>query len=359
MIQRGSSWYAQISVPTPEGSKRETITGTTKAKVLEKLRARQSEIAREVQKPAEEVVFSDFFSLWIKNVIEPASRVSTFKIYSDLGRWWILPAVGTQLLSQVGIDQCNTLLKGMANDGQSPATRKMVRSILLAVFKYAIERQLLTVNPIALVSTPRVKVAAYSCYNAEQAKKFLESCKGDKLEAFWHIGFQTGMRRGEIVALKRSCVDLANKVIHVRATQSPTFGGKTIVEDPKTEKGRRSIEIGDSLVKKLKEHFKRMDNSGMGQSELVFCNPDGTMIPRTGALNNAFTKACKAAGLPRIRLHDMRHTHATILLMAGENPVVVSQRLGHSSVNQTLTLYGHVLPGMQASAAKRIDSLLG
>lgn len=349
------TWYAQFS--TQAG--RKTVTGKTKREVLAKLRTAQSTIEKEVPKVNQKMTFGDFFSYWLENVIEPGQSKSTHGNYSHQGRRHIVPAIGKTIVSEITVDDCNNVLRAMSEKGMSAATRKMARAVLLAVLNYAVERQIISTNPCRSVSTPRVATADCTAYDAEQVGRFLEACQGVRLAGLWQCGFQTGMRLGEMLALTKRDVDLSAGMIHVRRTQSVLPGGQIELKEPKTKAGRRSIEIGKKLTRDLKAHLKLMASEGNESAEFFFCCPAGQMMTRTGRLNNHFSKVVRAAGLPMIRIHDMRHTHATILLMDGENPVVVSHRLGHSSVKQTLHLYGHVLPGMGASAATRLDRLLG
>lgn len=173
----------------------------------------------------------------------------------------------------------------------------------------------------------------------------------------------TGVRRGEVVALRWSDVDLAAHRLTVNQAAT-VIDGAELVAAPKARRSRRAIDLDPDTVSLLQRHRARqreqflMLGVSATASDRVFTNEVGEPI-RPNSIGQAFRRLVDAAGVPVIRLHDLRHTHATHLLMAGVNVKVVSERLGHSSVSFTLDTYGHVMPGQQAEAAAAAAALLG
>ena len=172
----------------------------------------------------------------------------------------------------------------------------------------------------------------------------------------------TGMRRGEVCGLRWEDVDLEEGRISVRRALIPHEDG-VIVSEPKTARGRRSIALDELTVEAFKaqaaEQLADRDNAEVAWTETgyVFTMDDGRpMHPQS--VSRAFERAIGAAKLPRIRLHDLRHTHASLALAAGINPKVVSERLGHATVSITLDTYSHAIPAMQEEAAAKIASLV-
>jgi integrase len=172
----------------------------------------------------------------------------------------------------------------------------------------------------------------------------------------------TGMRRGELVALRWDAVDLARSTVTVRVAAS-FLGGVERVEVPKTKRSRRTIDLDQRTASILKRHraTQREELFELGMTaptdDRVFTNEVGDPM-RPHSVGQAFNRLVESSGLPRIRLHDLRHTHASHLLAAGVNAKVVSERLGHSSVSFTLDTYGHVMPGQQSEAAEAAAALL-
>jgi integrase len=167
------------------------------------------------------------------------------------------------------------------------------------------------------------------------------------------------MRRGEILGLRWSDIDLNRKILQVVQTVYKPFNQQPQIQTPKTAGSMRSISLSDNVIDELKIHKKKQNElrlrfvTAYEDNNLVCPKPDGRpMDPR--ALIHHFEKSIKKVGVKKIRFHDLRHTHATIMLQLGEHPKVVSERLGHSNVNITLNTYSHVLPNMQEDAARKL-----
>jgi len=199
-------------------------------------------------------------------------------------------------------------------------------------------------------------------WTKEQLKKFLESVAEERLSPLWHTIAMTGMRRGEAIGLRWSDVDLENGRLSVRRALIPS-GREVIVSEPKTIKGRRVIAIDPGTIEVLKaqaarqlDEQKEWDDAWV-ETGLVFTQENGAALdPET--VTRYFRQAVKRSMLPAIRLHDLRHTHATLALQAGIHPKVVSERLGHATISITLDTYSHAVPAMQEEAAALIAGLV-
>jgi integrase len=188
----------------------------------------------------------------------------------------------------------------------------------------------------------------------DQARAFLDAAKGERLYALYVLALSTGMRQGELMALKWQDVSMkADGSLSVVGSMQRINGKQEIVE-PKTHGSRRVIALSHMAVATLGAH---LTDQPSGQDDLIFTNPDGTPLVGT-VLTKHFQRILKAVGLPRIRFHDLRHTAATLLLGRGVHPKIVSEMLGHSSISMTLDLYSHVTPSMQAEAAAVLDGVL-
>lgn len=196
----------------------------------------------------------------------------------------------------------------------------------------------------------------------DELLKFFEAAKGDRLFAAYVLAATTGLRRGELLGLCWDCIDIENGVITVQRQLLVLKDGLTLEETTKSKSGMRSIVLTDDAIRELKAHRKRQAQEKLRAGEayqnngLVFCKEDGTPLdPRE--FTKRFQRHLEAAGLPRVRLHDLRHTHASLLLARGVHPKVVQERLGHSSITMTLDLYSHLTPGLDRAAAEALDGL--
>lgn len=198
----------------------------------------------------------------------------------------------------------------------------------------------------------------------EEVHRFLEAASGDRFGIIFAFALATGMRPGEHLALRWQDIDWAAKSVRVERALSYGKNGPYFAE-PKTEKSKRIIPLPPSLVRDLKEHGRQQAKERLAAGatyenlDLVFATSLGTPLNERNLLQRHFKPVVKAAGLPEtVRLYDLRHTCATLLMLAGENPQVVAERLGHSQISLTLDVYSHVLPTMQQSATDRLERLL-
>jgi integrase len=269
------------------------------------------------------------------------------------------------------VRRCRTL--GLLDEASAPpATEvrglspKAVHNVHLALVKAlndAVEDGLLRTNPAARAH--RLGTGAgpeMSTWSAGELRRFLELTHGDRHGAMWRLAAQTGMRRGEVLGLRWRDVDLERGRLSVR--QQLVRNGDAIgFGPPKTTAGRRMITLDPGTVASMLSHraAQREARQHWGaqhqDQDLAFCRPDGEPHD-PDVITHQFESAIANAGVPRIRLHDLRHTHATLLLQANVHPKVVQERLGHSSIKVTIDRYSHVIPNMQDEAAARIGALV-
>jgi integrase len=198
-------------------------------------------------------------------------------------------------------------------------------------------------------------------WTAQQLAAFLAATRDDRLHALWHRLALTGMRRGEALGLQWDDIDLEAASLSARQALIPN-GGEVVMSEPKTARGRRVIALDPGTVAVLKGQAARQlaeqaQVRSWSDTGLIFTREDGEALHPEVA-SRFFRQAVKRALLPAIRLHDLRHTHATLALRAGIHPKVVSERLGHASVSITLDTYSHAIPAMQEEAAARIAELV-
>lgn len=215
-----------------------------------------------------------------------------------------------------------------------------------------------------LVDPPRMLHHEIVVLSSEQVRMLLEAAKGERLEALFVLAVTTGMRQGELLALRWKDVDLDSASLMIRATLQRVRGQGFVFLSPKTKRSRRKITLSSRAVEALRRHQAQQAEeraalgSGWDEQDLVFPNGIGRPFEGGNVVYRELRPLLAKAGLPKIRFHDLRHTAATLLLLQGVHVKIVSELLGHASVAITLDLYSHVLPNMQRQAASAMDTLL-
>jgi integrase len=210
---------------------------------------------------------------------------------------------------------------------------------------------------------PRITREEIDPLDAEGARRLIESARGDRLEPLYVLALNTGMRQGELLALKWDDVDLERSLVRVRRTLTRSDKG-FVLGEPKTKKSRRTIRLTPGAVQALRAHLSRqleeMERAGSlyEPGGLIFATEMGTIINPSNLRNRSLKPLLRRAELRPIRFHDLRHTCATLLLGKDINPKIVSEMLGHASVSITLDIYSHLLPDMQEKAAKALEDVL-
>ncbi|HEU5348749.1 MAG TPA: site-specific integrase [Ktedonobacterales bacterium] len=236
--------------------------------------------------------------------------------------------------------------------------------VLHRAFDAALRLGVVQRSVLDMVEVPRMRHHEMKTLSEEQAQDLLAVAQGERPEALYMLALATGMRQGELLALRRRDVDLDGATLQVRASVHYTKGGY-VFDEPKTKYSRRRIALSQVAVEALREHRTRQlpERLALGPAwedlDLVFPNTVGKPIDGVNLLPRNFHPLLERAGLPRMRFHDLRHTAATLLLGRGINPKVVSEMLGHSHVSVTLGIYSHVMPQMQQQAADAMDQALG
>ncbi len=212
------------------------------------------------------------------------------------------------------------------------------------------------------MDVPRAHPAEMQVWNEAEVHQFLEAAKGTKYYPLFYLSLYTGARRGELLALRWQDVDFIYSQIYINRSLHHLSDGSYIYTAPKTAKSRRTIALSPSAFLVLESYRKAREIEGsmidtpIKDSDLVFNDLGKPWRPNT--ITRAWSSLAAKAGVKVIRLHDARHTHASLLLKQGIHPKVVQERLGHSTIAVTLDIYSHVAPGLQEAAAKRFDDAL-
>jgi integrase len=308
-----------------------------------------------------------FLERWVAHMAGQVSPRSLER-YAELCRKNIAPLIGGIPLTKLqpaNISQAYAkALTSGRRDGQgglSPRTVTHMHRVLREALQQAVHWQLLIRNPADLVKPPRVERGQMQTLDADGTVELIEAARGTNMAMPIMLGVLCGLRRGEVVALRWRHVDLDRGHLSVVASAEQTDQG---VREKETKSGKaRNVALSPSVVDELRSHrLKQAEwllqlGVRTDQDHHVVTREDGQPLqPRS--LSQAFRKFIRRHGLQQIRLHDLRHSHATAMLAAGVHPKIAQERLGHSSVSVTIDLYSHVLPGMQAEAVSRVDAAM-
>jgi integrase len=343
-----------------------TIKGTHKDAERELRRLLRSIDTGEHVEPTK-ITVSQFLAQWLETMRSQISP-KTHERYAEIIKLFLIPAFGNSTLTklmpsaiQVAYNEWETSgRRDSKKGGLAPRTRLHIHRILKAALKHAVQLQLIGRNPAEAIKAPRAKKATITTLTVEQSAILLETLRGKNI--YWPVLFAltTGMRRGEILALRWKNVDIEKKTVRVVESLEQTKKGIRF-KAPKTERTRAVI-LPDYAVDELKtlkeQQAKEFSELKIDQTAdtLVCARFDGSATWPT-SVTHEFVKAMKKLpDLPRVRFHDLRHSHATQLLMAGIHPKIAQERLGHSTITTTLDLYSHVTETMQDDAAAKLDS---
>jgi integrase len=309
-----------------------------------------------------------YFDEWLAGHV-PSLKPSTAKSYREVVQWYVKPRIGRVKLVDLNALLIRSLYAELlANGGRrrraelSPATVAVVHPVLRKALNDAVLWGLLLRSPLLGVKPPRHEPPEMRARSPDEARQFLGAVVDDRLYGLWVLVLATGMRRGELAGLRWGDVDLDAGVLAVRRSRV-SVSYLVRESDPKTRSSRRTISLDARMVAVLRAHRRRQleDRLAWGaawtDTGYVFTSEDGlAMHPER--ITVLFGRLVASAGLPKVRLHDLRHTSASLMLAAGVHPKIVSERLGHSSISITLDLYSHVIPGLQAEAAEKLGEMI-
>jgi integrase len=377
-----NTWRVRINFGTDEDGRRrtfnKTIHGPKKAAekfLLKKLTEKDE--GTFIQPSAESL--NAYLDRWLVDSAKPRLAESTYENYKYLLGLYVRKALGARKLADVRLIDIQRLYSDLTAAGRSPRTVRYVHAILRSAFAQAITWRLIAVNPCTGADLPQKAHVEMKAFSPDEAKRFLAAAKADRLSLLFAFALESGMRPEEYLALKWADIDFAKQTATVQRTlvRRKTKGGGWYFGKPKTAKSRRCVPMSREIFAELKAHrtaqLEQMMLLGTeyDRNDLVFANDFGRPLDLKNIRTRNFARILEAAGLghyekvdnervfvPGFRVYDLRHSMATLMLANGENPKVVSERLGHASIVLTLDTYSHVLPNMQQDATARLGAVL-
>jgi integrase len=367
------SWELRYSLKAdPATGKRRTVTTTVRGKrrdAEKELRRLLGMVDAGEHVDPTRMTLRTWLAKWLETIQHEISP-KTHERYGEIVNNFLIPALGHLALTKLTPthiqEAYNRWAKGGRLDskqgGLSPPTRRYIHVILKSALTRAVEQQLLARNPANAFKKrlPKVERKEMVTLSADDSERLLESIKDSRI--YWPVmlALATGMRRGEILALRWKNVDLERSVLRVVQSLEQT---KTELrfKDTKTSRNR-AITLPafavDELRRLKREQAEEFLALGIRQSgdALVCCRADGEPLQPRSVTHQFTVWRDRIKDLPRVRFHDLRHSHATQLLADGVHPKVAQERLGHSTITTTMDLYSHVTATMQADAAAKVDA---
>jgi integrase len=311
-------------------------------------------------KPGKTTV-ADFLERWLKDYQHNLSPRG-FERYGSIIRGHLIPGLGSIPLTQLRPEHLQRYYTDKLSDGLSAGSVRYHHAVLHVALKTALKWGLLPRNPADAVTPGKPHNREMQTWDESDVPRFLEleAVRDTLYYELFYLALFTGMRRSELLALRWCDLDLLLCQVYVNRGLHQLKDGSYIFTEPKSAKSRRTIALPPSAAVVLREYRQKQEaaKSMLGvllrDDDLVFSRLDGMPL-RPNTVTRAWKTLAARAGLKAIRLHDARHTHASIMLKQGIHPKIVQERLGHSSIQITLDTYSHVAPGLQEAAAARFD----
>lgn len=347
----GARYRVVVDVEPGADGRRRQLTRSGFVSMQEAKKARGELLNASGQIAARSVTFGAFALRWL-GVVEPTVRPSSYVSYERSLRLYVLPTLRERPLAAVGAGDVQRVQDELLAAGRSAATINAARLVMHLVFKLALRWGLVSVNPVGLVDAPKADAPAGTVWTADECRQFLSATAEDRYGALWAVLLATSMRIGEALALTWGAVDLKSGTVTIRQSLTRVKGGGYSLGEPKTDNARRTIALGPLGVAALGRLPRGLPGS------FVFPGERGLWVnPET--VRYAFNRACQAAGVPTIRIHDLRHSSITLALESGVPMLVISRRAGHSKIGITADRYAHPSSAMDRDAAAALGAFLG
>ncbi len=359
-------WHGFVSMGLKENGRRDRrhVSGQRRGDVLAKVRAlegkRDAGMAGAAGKP---VTVAAWLAHWLDTIAARKVRPSTLTRYRQLAAHQLVPAVGHHRLDRLQPEHLEALYAKLLDGGAAPASVRQAHRVMSRALKVAMQRGRVARNVASLVDPPTVQHAEIEPLTAAEARRVLATAGGKRNGARWSVALALGLRQGEALGLTWPALDLEAGSLAVRLALQRQPGQGLVLVPPKSRAGRRTIALPPQLVEALKAHravhlAERLAAGPLWEEHgLVFCQPNGRPLdPRSD--HRAWRALLDEAGVRGARLHDARHTAATLLLQQGVPARVAMEILGHSQISLTLGTYSHVMPELAQDAANRMGALL-
>jgi integrase len=363
-----NSWTIRVFLGRDATGKRQYVNKTVKGNKKDAqtaLNAMMREVDLGLLTEVKSQTLDEYLNFWLETIAKPRLQYRTFMDYADLMRLYVRQPLGRIKLTDLKPAHVQKLYGDMQNQGLSARRVRYTHAVLSSALKKAVELEILPRNVTKLVQLPKQIRKEMDVLSEVESISFLRALEGERFEMMFSFALATGMRVQEYLGMQWKDINFERGTAVVqRAVVRHRAGGGWHFSEPKTSKARRTIPLPHSILLDLKRYKIQQSESrlqlgaGWQNNDLVFSSEIGTPLNPPN-ITRHFKRILRKANLrTTIRLYDLRHTTATLLLQADVNPKVVSERLGHSTVTLTLDVYSHVLPTMQKDATDRLERMI-
>ena len=365
-------WEITIDIGRDSTGKRlrhfESVKGT-KTAAQQRLAELTVNIERGSYVKPKRISLGEWLNEWLNGYVKTNCSPRTLDGYRSILERHVIPTLGMIPLAQLQPQHIQQYYVQALSDGRTDGKGALssrsvlhIHRVLFQALNYAVKQGLLIRNPAQLVDPPRAKKSRMKTLTPQEFSMLLNIAQNTRYYPIIHTAVKTGLRQAELLGLRWRDLDLdlaslsVTQVLYKRR-------GICQFKEPKTEHSRRRLGLSPSLDLFLREYRTERETECLllgkllSEDDLIFGNVDGTPMD-PGTLTHNFARIARRAGLSGTRFHDLRHTFASLMLLAGVHPKIVSEALGHSSVAFTLDTYSHVVPDLQEAAAKRLDEVL-
>jgi integrase len=363
-------WAASVSLGYDEAGKRarKTIYGKTRKEVADKLRALQNAAEQGLPPENNAVTVGQLFDSWLAEAVKPSVRPRTYESYAMMARLHIVPMLGRHKLAKVDTRAVQAFLTARGEAGLSPRTVLYLRMILRRAFGQAVKWGWVARNVVDLTEPPKVERGETPRFSPEQARAMLAAFSTHRLGPLFTLHLGLGLRLGEALGLRWQDVALpeggdTGGTITVRV-QLQVIGGAFQLNPPKSASSRRTLALPAFVAAALtKQRDRQRDLAEKWEPRanawgLVFTTDGGNPLHERNVRRD-FKNLLEKAGIGRVRVHDLRHLCASLLVSQGVHPRVIMGILGHSQISLTMNTYSHLMPGSNRAAAETLDGVLG
>ncbi len=369
-------WIGQCSIHTVNGTKRKSIYGATRAEVRDKMAAILNEVNKGSIIDDTKIDLETWILQWLENYKLSLKRTSLDNYYRYYNAHIKESTLGKTLLKKITPNQIQMFINEKSINGKRDgsgglrrASVKHIFNVINGAMEQAVKNSMISQNPCKAVTLPKNDKGDALYFTPEQVNRFLEAIKNTKHYLLYSLELTTGLRLGEIVALRWENVNLEEKKIEIKLSAAivnkkkqmdeGVLHSEVILQTPKTKRSVRTLYIEEPLVSMLKAHHSdqlqkhMLYGNAFSNSGFVFTNDYGNMLhPRT--IQDHFKRSIKKAGLPNLHFHSLRHTAATLMLFNGVDIRTVQEVLGHEDIQTTLGIYTHIMDEMKRDAQRTI-----
>ncbi|MGH2507600.1 MAG: tyrosine-type recombinase/integrase [Ktedonobacteraceae bacterium] len=345
--------------------KRITKYGKTKKEAWENLQAVLDDLKQGKAVIGPKQTVAQYLTRWLEDSQRLQLRQRSYGRYAYAVNKQIIPTLGHIQLDKLTHEDVQKLCTNLMDQGYAPRTVGKAHVVLRKALKDAVLQKMLSQNVTDHIALPRVSDYEARVLTWAECERLIEASQGYRIWFFLVLALVTGARRGELLALRWSDVDVETGLVFIhRSVGHASYASGYVENEVKTRAGRRKVRLPQfvlDLIGKQKEYLEYLRvkaGTKWQEHDLVFTNLTGGYMDEA-SIRKPFKRLLKKLGLPDMRIHDLRHSAATLLLASGVSPKVVQELLGHSDIKVTLGIYGHVIPGMQEKVIEVMDKHLG